>query len=463
MPDGFIEGEGQAKEQMFAQRTSELLSIRQGLIEGLSDVGAENLTDDKKADLFGCFSEEISEFFPEIALYQKEGQIASEYSPKPVDVEHRKTVASIYYLLLLSGDQQPIQGKDDIRFKALVPGFFQGKFTPEMLEEQRQVVNKFVGDDEKLHVMASMLAVHDAAKLESVAGVIEQIRKNSGDGHTSDHDVALQSLFASPEHVADLLPSFNSLPTTKQELIKSVLKAGSEINIGQIGQGLEGNPSQLEAISRVELSEDEVGLWFMENLCDTASAAGMSDGSALVMAQENVWNAWKWSVDSLIDVKNGKDYFESYLDLLGNKADELGVDFDRTNDSDITALRMCMALQTDDSSTFDSVRSYLSENQNMVDVFGKNGMTGEYTYRLYYAPSILRKITKVGGIDRALDYMNEVAGTCKEEVMSGQGEHTYQLSEIDAAIDAKIDPEELEVVLTKSLKVDDRGYVKFGE
>ncbi len=453
-------------EREMAVRADKLGEIQKDLLSKLQSTSKEKFSDDNEhVAMFQEFSDKISEFFPEIQHYQEPGQTASEFSPKAVEIEHKKTVASIQYLLVLSGSDTPIQDTSDPRYLALVPKSFQEKFSPQYLEEQRKTVNMFLSDKEKVYLMSSMLAIHDMAKLGTIAQTIEEIRNANGEPHTTDHDIAFQSLLNDEKQTSELLPSFSALPKNKQELIKSVLKAGSEVNIGQIGQALEGNPGQLEAISRVDLSEDEIGFWFMENLCDTATAAGTPDGSALIMSQENVWKAWKWSVDSLRDVKSGTETSaNAYLNLLQNKADELKVDFDRNEDKDITSLRMCMALQTTNTESYKQIRAFLDQGaEHLVNVFGMNGMTGENPYRLYYSPSVLRKVSQIVGLEKALLFMDKIAGKCEEKTTqldTTQGEITFQLSPIDALINPKLTTEQIEKILDDNLVVDDQLYVR---
>ncbi len=456
------------KERQFSLQSDKLEEIKRELFKNLSEMDPSLLLDaNSRQQIFNEFSNKITEMFPEIALFTSEGQKASEFSPKPVEVEHKKTVASLYYLLLLTSSDTPIQNKDDVRFKILVPTFFQEKLGPQILEEQRRVVNTLLGDKNKMCMMASMLAIHDMAKLESVLSIIDSIRTENGQQHTSDHDVALQSLLNNEQKTSEILPTMAALPKEKQELIKLILKAGSEINIGQIGQALEGNPSQIEAISRVELSPEDIGFWFIENLADTASAAGTADGSALVMSQESVWNAWKWAVDSLIKVKKeGVDSVEAYLNLLSHEANALGITFDRKDNEQVTSLRICMALQTTDKSLYQKILSFIQDQPNTItDLFGMEGMTGEQTYRLYYSPSILRKVSQILSPEAAMNFLNKITNICKEKIDGGKnlqnGEITFQLSSIDAAINPKMPADELTALLDKSLTIDDNLYVKF--
>lgn len=453
-------------ENNLSQRSEALRVIQKNLLTKLSSTSVEKFSDEnERVGLFQEFSKTISDFFPEIKHYQEKGQTASEFSPKPVEVEHKKTVASIQYLLILTSEDTPIQDTNDIRFKVLVPTSFQTKFSPKLLEEQRQIVTKFLDSKDKVYLMSSILAVHDMAKLGSIAETIKEIRQQNGELHTTDHDIALQALLNSKKHVSNLLPTVATLPEEKQKLIKAVLKAGSEINIGQIGQALEGNPSQLEAISRVDLSEDDMGFWFMENLCDTATAAGSPDGSALIMSQENVWKAWKWSVNSLLEVKSGKTTpVNAYLDLLENKAQELNVPFNRSQDQDIAALRICMALQTTSNEVYEKIyKSLENDTKHLMDVFGLAGMAGEISYRLYYSPSILRKVNQISGLDQALQFMDKIAGACKKTakpLSSTQGELTFQLSPIDALINPKMQSDQLQTIIDSNITVDDQLYVR---
>jgi hypothetical protein len=456
------------KEQQFYLQANKLEEIKKELFKKLSEIDPAQLIDsNSRQEIFVDFSNKITEMFPEIALFTAEGQKASEFSPKPVEIEHKKTVASLYYLLLLTSNDAPIQNKDDVRFKILVPTFFQSKLNPQVLEEQRKVVNILLGDKNKMCMMASMLAIHDMAKLESVLNVINSIRSEDEQGYTSDHDVALQSLLNNDQKMSEIMPTMAALPKEKQELIKLILKAGSEINIGQIGQALEGNPSQIEAISKVELSAEDIGFWFIENLADTASAAGTVDGSALVMSQESVWNAWKWAVDSLMKVKKeGVNSIEAYLNLLNHEANALNIDFDRKDNEQITSLRICMALQTTDESLYQKVLSFIQDKPNtIIDLFGMEGMTGEQTYRLYYSPSILRKVSQILSPEIAMSFLNKITSTCKNKINSGEtlqnGEITFQLSSIDAAINPKMPADKLTTLLDKNLTIDDNLYVKF--
>ncbi len=77
------------------------------------------------------------------------------------------------------------------------------------------------------------------------------------------------------------------------------------------------------------------------------------------------------------------------------------------------------------------IREFLEQRaEHLENIYGMNGMSSENPYRLYYSPSVLRKVNQIAGLEKALLFMDKIAGKCEEkatQIDTNQGEITFQL------------------------------------
>ncbi len=404
---------------------------------------------ESRTQFFDVFSRKLQSAFPEeLGLFDRSLEAAS-YSPKNPQTEKKKTIQSIYVLFLLhKGNQVATADKAYRLFVPRTSAEKSGGLTRASFEQMCERANSTVSSVESFTTEIVLLLQHDIAKLGIVEKAIHENAQSHGTNLTTDHDAALAYLVDTPELRAQFLPLLNKQSPDVQERIKRIIKGGVSTNVGQLAQGLEAGPEQLQALLSESIfqTSEEFTQWLLENLVDMAGVVPTADGSSVVM-NERTWLNWQLVASAFDALRAGKSPEEAWLAMLESFMESMGMKAEYTKlyskkpKVAVAAVRLALARKVANKQQMEVLLDAVHKHGEFVQHLGKVS-TENNAVRYYYLPQVLAGLTgpTLGlSLDEALGIVETYVLKKVDESAALSGEagvvHTVQLKEVSTKID----------------------------